>query len=75
MYPQFDFTPKGWECPKCGAVMAPFMTSCMNCTGHRDSLGQKIDEIDKIGRTITERGMGRGWTRRTDSTTGDSPTD
>lgn len=25
---------KGWECPKCGAVMAPFKTSCVNCTGH-----------------------------------------
>lgn len=22
---------KGWECPKCGAIMAPFMPSCINC--------------------------------------------
>lgn len=28
-----SFTPaaKGWECPKCGAVMAPFAPSCFYC--------------------------------------------
>lgn len=23
----------GWECPKCGAVMAPHMNVCINCKG------------------------------------------
>lgn len=23
----------GWECPKCGAVMAPSERSCINCKG------------------------------------------
>ena len=23
----------GWECPKCGAVMAPSEHSCINCKG------------------------------------------
>lgn len=25
----------GWECPKCGAVMAPHVTVCVNCSGHQ----------------------------------------
>lgn len=25
----------GWECPKCGAVMAPHVNVCINCSGNR----------------------------------------
>lgn len=28
---------KGWECPKCGAVMSPTTSVCVNCRG--DSKG------------------------------------
>lgn len=28
-----DLTPKGWECPKCGAVMSPTTECCVNCKG------------------------------------------
>lgn len=24
---------KGWECPKCGAVMSPTTSVCVNCRG------------------------------------------
>ena len=24
----------GWACPKCGAVMAPHVSTCVNCSGH-----------------------------------------
>ncbi len=24
---------RGWECPRCGAVMAPWMPNCNNCRG------------------------------------------
>lgn len=24
---------KGWECPKCGAVMSPTTSCCVNCRG------------------------------------------
>ncbi len=24
-------TPKGWECPKCGRVMAPWVSTCFSC--------------------------------------------
>ena len=26
---------KGWECPKCGAVMSPTTSCCVNCTGFK----------------------------------------
>jgi hypothetical protein len=25
---------KGWECPKCGAVMSPTTSCCVNCRGY-----------------------------------------
>ena len=25
----------GWECPKCGAVMAPHVNVCVNCSGNQ----------------------------------------
>lgn len=28
-----DLFAKGWECPKCGAVMSPTTSVCVNCTG------------------------------------------
>ena len=30
--------PKGWECPKCGAVHAPFVTHCPRCARHLDTV-------------------------------------
>lgn len=44
---------QGWECPKCGAVMAPRVDVCVNCRG-RDyntvTLGQPsyIGDIDWV---------------------------
>ena len=29
--PRTDPTPKGWECPKCHRVHAPFITHCGHC--------------------------------------------
>ena len=26
---------QGWECPKCGAVMAPHVDCCVNCRGNK----------------------------------------
>lgn len=27
----------GWKCPSCGAVMAPWQNSCVNCSGEKQS--------------------------------------
>lgn len=29
-----DLFAKGWECPKCGAVMSPTTSVCVNCRGN-----------------------------------------
>ena len=26
---------QGWECPKCGAVMSPTTSCCVNCRGNK----------------------------------------
>ena len=32
-YKETNWTQYGWICPKCGAVMAPFVNVCINCRG------------------------------------------
>ena len=32
-----NWTQYGWICPKCGAVMAPFVSTCINCHGNQYS--------------------------------------
>lgn len=34
-YPIFSESKQGWECPKCKAVMAPWMYCCINCKGDK----------------------------------------
>lgn len=31
---EINWIQKGWECPKCGAVMAPHISCCVNCRGN-----------------------------------------
>lgn len=37
----------GWECPKCGAVMAHWMPNCVRCTGK--ALNQEHDPASGSG--------------------------
>ena len=38
IYPPYRTTyNEGWVCPKCGAVMAPNTTCCVNCTPSKQS--------------------------------------
>lgn len=40
---------KGWECPKCGAVMSPNTSCCVNCTGFRGAfLGTETQATDHL---------------------------
>lgn len=32
---EVNWMQQGWECPKCGAVMAPHVDCCVNCRGNK----------------------------------------
>lgn len=32
---EINWMQQGWECPKCGAVMAPHVSCCVNCRGNK----------------------------------------
>ena len=43
------FVEKGWQCPVCGAVMAPHESHCSNCTGkHFSTYGSGGTDIPII---------------------------
>ena len=54
---------EGWRCPHCGAVMAPWQPSCINCTGKNQrpieyqtdipNITIKSDQITTAPNTIT----------------------
>lgn len=32
---EVNWLQQGWECPKCGAVMSPTTSCCVNCRGNK----------------------------------------
>lgn len=32
---EINWLQQGWECPKCGAVMSPSTSCCVNCRGNK----------------------------------------
>ena len=34
---EINWMQQGWECPKCGAVMSPTTSVCVNCRGDSNS--------------------------------------
>lgn len=32
---EVNWMQQGWECPKCGAVMSPTTSCCVNCRGNK----------------------------------------
>jgi hypothetical protein len=46
-----DLLQKGWECPKCGAVMSPTTKVCVNCRGKT----QSVSNIPNISNNSIDR--------------------
>ena len=50
---KLNWMQQGWECPKCGAVMAPHVDCCVNCRGNKGdntatTIGAAIDDNFKV---------------------------
>ena len=50
---EVNWMQQGWECPKCGAVMSPTTSCCINCRGNnsfQSSLNSqaKCDECEDL---------------------------
>lgn len=57
MHKETNWTQYGWICPQCGAVMAPFVSVCINCRGNY------INEITASTSTEFEKSFQKGlWT-------------
>lgn len=39
---------KGWECPKCGAVMSPTTSVCVNCRGNHHNISNEKDLQEEL---------------------------
>ena len=52
---------EGWVCPKCGAVMAPWKPSCINCIGNKITITQIDPRLNfKLNQTITSQILNKG---------------
>lgn len=45
-------TQYGWVCPKCGAVMAPWVTACANCTDWQYNITCTQEDIPSLAEMI-----------------------
>lgn len=50
---EVNWMQQGWECPKCGAVMSPTTSCCVNCRGNNSSQSSlsnqtKYDEYEDL---------------------------
>ena len=45
---KINWMDKGWECPKCGAVMSPTTSVCVNCRGNHYNISNEKDLQEEI---------------------------
>lgn len=68
---------KGWECPKCGAVMSPTTSVCVNCRGVSNSSATTPLNgffIDNVINTLCKTDADHEWECSGISTEGSSYT-
>lgn len=57
-----DLFEKGWVCPKCGAVMSPTTSCCVNCTGlYEVSIATNYTPVTDVKRTSLDTDDKRGF--------------
>ena len=52
---------QGWECPKCGAVMSPYINHCVNCSGRSKQSNNKPKEVANVFQHIPLKGDGKTY--------------
>ena len=45
---------RGWECPKCGAVMSPTTSVCVNCRGNHHNISNEKDLQEEVKKYLGE---------------------
>lgn len=54
-----DLFTKGWECPKCGAVMSPTTSVCVNCRGCTEiNIKTNIVTVENNGTSVQAKNYG-----------------
>lgn len=52
---------QGWECPKCGAVMAPHISCCVSHSGINKQNNNKSYEVEKVFQPIPLKGNNKTY--------------
>ena len=69
---EVNWMQQGWECPKCGAVMSPTTSCCVNCRGNKGG-GTATTITTTPNQTFRTAEDFEHWTKSTSGRTSEDP--